>query len=73
MRRSTRKNWTAPSIVHALKLANESIVLLKNNGMLPIKRTTQNMVVVGPLASQSRVFSATIRETRPAASPSSTV
>ena len=41
---------------HALKLANESMVLLKDDGTLPIKRTTQNIVVVGPLASQTKVL-----------------
>ena len=41
---------------HALKLANESMVLLKNDGTLPIKRGTQNIVVVGPLATQTKVL-----------------
>ena len=41
---------------HALKLANESMVLLKNDGTLPIKSTTQNIVVVGPLANQTKVL-----------------
>ncbi len=41
---------------HALKLANESMVLLKNDGTLPIKSTIQNIVVVGPLASQTKVL-----------------
>ena len=41
---------------HALKLANESLVLLKNDGTLPIKSNTRNIVVVGPLASQTKVL-----------------
>jgi beta-glucosidase len=41
---------------HALKLANESMVLLKNDGTLPIKRTTRTIAVVGPLASQTQVL-----------------
>src|ERR1700722_18823875 len=34
----------------ALKLANESMVLLKNDGVLPLKTTGQKVLVVGPLA-----------------------
>ena len=41
---------------HALKLANESLVLLKNDGILPIKGGAHNIVVVGPLASQTKVL-----------------
>ena len=41
---------------HALKLANESMVLLKNDGILPIKSSTKNIVVVGPLAIQTQVL-----------------
>jgi beta-glucosidase len=41
---------------HALKLANESMVLLKNDGTLPITNTTKNIVVLGPLASQTKVL-----------------
>ncbi|MGD1106004.1 MAG: glycoside hydrolase family 3 C-terminal domain-containing protein [Terracidiphilus sp.] len=40
----------------ALKLANESMVLLKNDGVLPLKTTGQKMLVVGPLAEQTRVL-----------------
>jgi beta-glucosidase len=39
---------------HALKLANESMVLLKNDGLLPLKPGIRNIVVVGPLADQTR-------------------
>src|ERR1035437_7101282 len=39
---------------HARKLANESLVLLKNDGLLPLKPGIKNIVVVGPLADQTR-------------------
>jgi beta-glucosidase len=38
----------------ARKLANESMVLLKNDGLLPLKPEMKKIVVVGPLADQSR-------------------
>ena len=38
----------------ALKLANESMVLLKNDGTLPIKSSNIRIAVVGPLANQTR-------------------
>jgi beta-glucosidase len=40
----------------ALKLANESIVLLKNDGALPLKTSGAKILVVGPLAEQTRVL-----------------
>jgi beta-glucosidase len=40
----------------ALKLANESLVLLKNDGVLPLKTTGVKILVVGPLADQTRVL-----------------
>jgi beta-glucosidase len=40
----------------ALKLANESMVLLKNDGALPLKTTGVKILVVGPLAEQTRVL-----------------
>ncbi len=40
----------------ALKLANESMVLLKNDGVLPLKTTGKKILVVGPLAEQTRVL-----------------
>ena len=39
---------------HARKLANESMVLLKNDGILPLKPEIRKIVVVGPLADQTR-------------------
>jgi beta-glucosidase len=38
----------------ALKLANESMVLLKNDGLLPLKLGIKKIAVVGPLADQTR-------------------
>jgi len=38
----------------ALKLANESMVLLKNDGTLPIKTSGIKIALIGPLASQTR-------------------
>ena len=40
----------------ALKLANESMVLLKNDGVLPLKTAGTKILVVGPLADQTRVL-----------------
>ena len=39
---------------HARKLANESMVLLKNDGLLPFKPEIRRIAVVGPLADQTR-------------------
>ena len=38
----------------ARKLADESMVLLKNDGLLPLKRDIKRIAVVGPLADQTR-------------------
>jgi len=38
----------------ALKLANESMVLLKNDGLLPLKPGIRKIAVVGPLADQTQ-------------------
>src|SRR5579875_3116421 len=38
----------------ARKLANESMVLLKNDGLLPLKQSIRRIAVVGPLADQTR-------------------
>jgi beta-glucosidase len=38
----------------ARKLANESMVLLKNDGLLPLKPGIKTIAVVGPLADQTR-------------------
>ena len=40
----------------ALKLARESIVLLKNDGVLPLAKPPARIAVVGPLADNSRVL-----------------
>jgi beta-glucosidase len=40
----------------ALKLANESMVLLKNDGVLPLKKQGVKIAVVGPLADQTHVL-----------------
>jgi beta-glucosidase len=40
----------------ALKLANESMVLLKNDGILPLKTSGIKIAVVGPLADQTKVL-----------------
>ncbi|WP_252263646.1 glycoside hydrolase family 3 C-terminal domain-containing protein [Paracidobacterium acidisoli] len=39
---------------HARKLANESMVLLKNDGLLPLKPEIRKIAVVGPLADQTQ-------------------
>jgi beta-glucosidase len=40
----------------ARKLANESMVLLKNDGTLPLKSSGIKIAVIGPLANQTRVL-----------------
>jgi beta-glucosidase len=40
----------------ARKLANESMVLLKNDGVLPFRPGIKKIAVVGPLADQTRVL-----------------
>ncbi len=39
---------------HARKLANESMVLLKNDGLLPLKQEIKRIAVIGPLADQTK-------------------
>ncbi|MBW4040202.1 MAG: beta-glucosidase [Acidobacteria bacterium] len=41
---------------YARKLADESMVLLKNDGTLPLKSGVTNIAVVGPLADQTAVL-----------------
>jgi beta-glucosidase len=40
----------------ARKIANESMVLLKNDGILPLKSSRIKIAVVGPLADQTKVL-----------------
>jgi beta-glucosidase len=40
----------------ARKLANESMVLLKNDGVLPLKSGGKRIALIGPLADQTRVL-----------------
>jgi len=40
----------------ARKLASESMVLLKNDGVLPLKQAVKKIALVGPLADQTRVL-----------------
>jgi beta-glucosidase len=40
----------------ARKLANESMVLLKNDGVLPLKPEVKRIALIGPLADQARVL-----------------
>jgi beta-glucosidase len=40
----------------ARKLANESMVLLKNDGVLPLKSGAKRIALIGPLADQTRVL-----------------
>jgi beta-glucosidase len=40
----------------ALRAARESMVLLKNDGLLPLKRSVKRILVVGPLADQVPVL-----------------
>ena len=40
----------------ARRVAEESMVLLKNDGTLPLKPESKNIVIVGPLADQTKVL-----------------
>jgi beta-glucosidase len=40
----------------ALKLGNESMVLLKNDGVLPLKQSLRRIAIIGPLANQTAVL-----------------
>ncbi|MDN4616352.1 glycoside hydrolase family 3 N-terminal domain-containing protein [Leifsonia sp. F6_8S_P_1B] len=41
---------------HSLTAAHESIVLLKNDGILPLRRDTKKIAVIGPHADSVRLF-----------------
>jgi beta-glucosidase len=47
---------SAPHRELALKIARESIVLLKNDGTLPLNAGTKKILVTGPLAESTRVL-----------------
>ncbi|HTU33515.1 MAG TPA: glycoside hydrolase family 3 C-terminal domain-containing protein [Candidatus Acidoferrum sp.] len=40
----------------ARRIADESIVLLKNDGVLPLKKSVKRIAIVGPLADQTEVL-----------------
>jgi beta-glucosidase len=40
----------------ALRIAKESMVLLKNDGTLPLKSNTPKIAVIGPIAAESKVL-----------------
>ena len=40
----------------ARQIANESMVLLKNDGILPLKPSVKKIAVIGPLANQTKVL-----------------
>ena len=41
---------------HALKMARQSMVLLKNNGLLPLNRNLKSIAVIGPNADNKEVL-----------------
>ena len=47
---------SAPHRELALKIARESLVLLKNDGVLPLAPSVKKILVVGPLAEQTAVL-----------------
>ncbi len=50
------ENDSAPHRQLALKIARETMVLLKNDGTLPLSGSVKKILVVGPLADQTRVL-----------------
>lgn len=46
---------SAPHKAHALKLAHESMVLLKNDGLLPLRHNLRRIAVLGPNADAPEV------------------
>lgn len=50
------ENDSAAHRALALKAARETMVLLKNKGILPLDQTTKKIAVVGPLADSARVL-----------------
>ncbi|MFZ4456472.1 MAG: glycoside hydrolase family 3 C-terminal domain-containing protein [Bacteroidales bacterium] len=53
---------------HALKVARESMTLLKNNGVLPLSKNIKTLAVIGPNAKDTRIMLANYNGT-----PSNTV
>jgi beta-glucosidase len=49
----------------ALKVAQESMVLLKNNGVLPLRPSLKRIAVIGPLAESERVLAGNYGGTPP--------
>jgi beta-glucosidase len=47
---------SAPHRELARRLADESMVLLKNDGVLPLKNSVKRIAIVGPLADQTEVL-----------------
>jgi beta-glucosidase len=50
------ENDTEPHRQFALKVARETMVLLKNDGILPLAKSPKKIAVVGPLADSPRVL-----------------
>jgi beta-glucosidase len=47
---------TQKARAHSLKLAHESIILLKNEGILPLSKETKKIAVIGPHADSLRLL-----------------
>jgi beta-glucosidase len=48
--KESRLHFCQEHLTESLKLAQESIVLLKNDGVLPVKKTTGKIALIGPFA-----------------------